>query len=132
MDGNVNSDYGDMAGFTRVSQFIPWIQSTTGLSLTQNRPILPGDYNGDGIVDSADYTIWRDELGQVGVGMAADGNHDNTIGSGDYDVWTAHFGQTTGGSGAMAGHAVPEPVSAELLLVGTSVILVARRTSRKR
>ena len=42
VDGNINSDYGDMAGFTRVSQFIAWIQSTTGLSLTQNTPVLPG------------------------------------------------------------------------------------------
>jgi hypothetical protein len=28
--------------------------------------LLGGDYNHNGIVDSADYTIWRDSLGQSG------------------------------------------------------------------
>ena len=28
-------------------------------------PILLGDYNGNGIVDAADYTVWRDHLGQT-------------------------------------------------------------------
>ena len=28
-------------------------------------PIVAGDYNGNGIVDAADYTIWRDHLGQT-------------------------------------------------------------------
>jgi hypothetical protein len=26
-------------------------------------PILPGDYNGDGVVNAGDYTVWRDTLG---------------------------------------------------------------------
>ena len=38
---------------------------------------LPGDYNGDGVVDAADYTVWRDNLGRAGMGLAADGNGDN-------------------------------------------------------
>ena len=25
---------------------------------------VPGDYNDDGIVNTADYTVWRDSLGQ--------------------------------------------------------------------
>ena len=28
-------------------------------------PSLTGDYNGDGIVDAADYTVWRDTFGQA-------------------------------------------------------------------
>ena len=28
------------------------------------RITLPGDYNADGIVDAADYTVWRDNLGR--------------------------------------------------------------------
>src|SRR5262249_39970448 len=32
---------------------------------------LPGDYNGDGIVDAADYTVWTDSLGST-TNLAAD------------------------------------------------------------
>ena len=27
---------------------------------------VDGDYNGNGVVDAADYTVWRDSLGQTG------------------------------------------------------------------
>ena len=100
VDGFTNSDYGDMAGFTRVSQFIPWIQSVTGLSLTQSTSIIPGDFNGDGFVDAADYVVWRHSLGLTGVGLAADGDHDNAISEGDYNVWRSHFGVVSGNGSA--------------------------------
>ena len=35
-------------------------------------PRLSGDFNDDGIVDAADYTVWRDTLGQTGQDLAAD------------------------------------------------------------
>ena len=37
-------------------------------------PTLTGDYNGNGVVDAADYTIWRDTLGQMGADLPADGD----------------------------------------------------------
>ena len=37
-------------------------------------PSLAGDYNGDGVVDAADYTVWRDTFGQTGADLAADGD----------------------------------------------------------
>ena len=48
---------------------------------------LAGDYNHDGIVDAADYIVWRNTLGQIGTGLAADGNNNGQIDTGDYDVW---------------------------------------------
>ena len=36
---------------------------------------LAGDYNLDGIVDAADYVVWRKTLGQSGTDLAADGNN---------------------------------------------------------
>ena len=37
-------------------------------------PETTGDYNGDGTVDAADYTVWRDTFGQeVDEGTGADG-----------------------------------------------------------
>ena len=45
--------------------------------------MTPGDYNLNGAVDAADYTVWRDGLG-------------TTYTQADYDVWRANFGQTIG------------------------------------
>lgn len=132
VDGNTNNDYGDMSGYTRVSQFISWIQGITGLSLTQASPNLPGDYNSDELVDGADYVIWRRSLGQVGIGLEADGNHDNVITDEDYDIWRSYYGGTSAGSGALASHAIPEPAGAvAFLTAATAFLFVARKASRK-
>jgi hypothetical protein len=68
-----------------------------------------GDYNGNGVVDAADYVLWR-KGGPL--------QNDATPGAqpGDYDVWRAHFGQTGGsGAGANANAAVPEPATLIML-----------------
>ena len=58
-------------------------------------PALPGDYNGDLIVNAADYTVWRNTLGSSVARFAgADGDGDQVIGGGDYDVWKSHFGES--------------------------------------
>ncbi|MEN1678396.1 MAG: hypothetical protein AAGJ46_02310 [Planctomycetota bacterium] len=83
-----------------------------------------GDYNGDGVVDAADFTVWRDTLGNsVPQGTGADGDNDGMIGIGDYTVWKNNFGATPTSSGAIA---APEPVSATLLL-GSAALGVTRR-----
>ena len=65
---------------------------------------LAGDYNNNGIVDAADYVVWRKGLG-------------TTYTPSDYNVWRAHFGQTAGsGAGSIATAAVPEPPSAAIML----------------
>jgi hypothetical protein len=71
-------------------------------------PPLPGDYNNDGLVNAADYTLWRDgkplptETASVGVNDAA-----------DYAVWRANY-HGAGQGGALA---IPEPSAAVMLLV---------------
>ena len=76
---------------------------------------LLGDYNGDGIVNAADYTVWRDTQGSS-TNLAADGNLNGTIDQPDYNVWVANFG-TVLGSGAFENVAVPEPASLMLLML---------------
>ena len=57
-----------------------------------------GDYNHDGNVDAADYTVWRDTLGQMGADLAANGDNSGTsqnkIDAADYTVWKTNFGNT--------------------------------------
>jgi hypothetical protein len=91
---------------------------------------LAGDYNHDGIVDAADYAVWRGTYGQsVAAGTAADGNNDGFIDQGDYDMWTNNFGH--GGAGAGGGAAtVPEPGSGLLIIFG-GLMLAAGRRKRK-
>lgn len=84
-------------------------------------PVLLGDYNDDGSVDAADYGVWRDSLGQTGVGLAADGDGDGVVGDGDYAVWRLFFGESVAGLG---GTSVPEPASLVQWIAG--VVLATR------
>jgi beta-galactosidase len=67
-------------------------------------PALPGDYNGNGVVDAADYVVWR---GSLGANVAtpytgADGNGNGVVDQPDFGIWVAQFGATSPGSGAAA------------------------------
>jgi hypothetical protein len=85
---------------------------------------IPGDYNGNGAVDAADYVVWRNTLGNTGTGLAADGNGNDTIDAGDYDVWRANFGQTAASEG------IPEPGGLALLVAAVlSATLLCRTRS---
>src|SRR5690606_10648824 len=66
-------------------------------ALVPEDTVVEGDYNGNGTVDAADYTMWRDGLGgQFSVE--------------DYQVWKSNFGQAAeGNSAGLGGAAVPEP-----------------------
>jgi hypothetical protein len=94
---------------------------------------LSGDYNGDGAIDAADYTVWRDSLGQVGAGLAADGDRDGEITSLDYNVWKTHFGEPFGSGSASLTPVIltPEPHTLLLLMcVLASNVAVARNRER--
>ncbi|MEX2170911.1 MAG: S8 family serine peptidase [Pirellulales bacterium] len=69
-----------------------------------------GDYNGDTIVDSEDYDLWRASFGST-TNLAADGNGNQVIDAADYVVWRDTLGATLGAGTA----AVPEPSSVMLL-----------------
>jgi len=91
-------------------------------------PFVPGDYNHNGIVDAADYVVYRDTFGQTGTVLAADGNGNGAIDTGDYDIWRAHFGEAAGsGSGVSANSAVPEPATPVLLILAAGVICLPGR-----
>ena len=94
------------------------------LSITlANPPIVPGDYNGNGRVDAADYVLWRkggplqNEVDQPGV-----------VNNGDYTAWRSLFGNISGsGSGSGNVSAVPEPATLALLSAAGAALLFKRR-----
>ncbi|TWT36873.1 hypothetical protein KOR34_18180 [Posidoniimonas corsicana] len=74
---------------------------------------LPGDFNADGQVDAADYTVWRDGLG-------AEYQQSN------YHLWRDNYGAAL--AAASTTNAAPEPGAALLWVVAVGT-LTARRTS---
>jgi hypothetical protein len=87
---------------------------------------LIGDYNDDGAVDAADYTVWRDNVG------AAPGTLPNDIlnvvvGPQQYAVWRANFGNVMPSPGALAGSTVPEPSTVILAGLAFAAACCGRR-----
>lgn len=64
--------------------------------LQQPIDLIRGDYNQNGVVDAADYTVWRDSLGDsVPAFTGADGDGNGIVDQQDYLVWRTNFGATT-------------------------------------
>lgn len=91
-----------------------------------------GDYNEDGVIDAADYTVWRDTMGQaVDAWEGADGDGDGMVTTADYEVWRRNYGlAATLPGGATASAAAPEPHASALLVVCAA--LASRRVGRRR
>lgn len=62
--------------------------------------VVPGDFNGDNMTTIADYVAWRDALGQSGGNLPADGILNGIVDSGDYSHWRQHFGSGASGVSA--------------------------------
>jgi Metallo-peptidase family M12B Reprolysin-like len=91
---------------------------------------LEGDYNANGIVDAADYIVWRMTSGQSGSALAADGNNNGRIDIGDFTVWRDHFGATMPtGSGSIA--STPEPTSILMMLLSLMIGSMRRGQTRR-
>jgi hypothetical protein len=82
---------------------------------------VPGDYNGNGTVDGADYVLWR-----KGGPLQNEVDAPGTVNAADYTAWRARFGNMSG-SGLGSGGAVPEPASLGVLLVCLGFLAGRRR-----
>jgi Dockerin type I domain len=109
--------------------------SSGDFTYARSSPAAPsptGDYNGNHVIDAADYVVWRNTLNQPAspFGSGADGNANGTIDAGDYNFWRANFGNNVVGLGSVAATAVPEPstVSGGLL----TLLSLRRLRSRNR
>jgi hypothetical protein len=92
-----------------------------------------GDYNGNNVVDAADFVVWRNTFGQdVAQGNGADGDRSGMIDQGDYNFWRMRFGSVVSGSAIASGGAVPEPATIAMLLSTLAIIGIRRtRTARR-
>jgi PEP-CTERM motif-containing protein/dockerin type I repeat protein len=81
---------------------------------------LPGDFNGDGVVSDADYTIWADNYGASGATFAmGDANGDGEVSDADYTIWADNYGATSA--------AVPEPTTMALVALGGLAMIRRKR-----
>jgi hypothetical protein len=103
------------AGLDWQIDYLPTMVMATVIGLTP--PNLAGDFNGDDFVNLADYTVWRDGLG-------------DTHTASDYDLWKQNFGRSANDPTPEANGpaAVPEPTTALLALA--FLPLLARRAWR--
>lgn len=119
---------GDFGGDPNGSTIWPQTMQVDYVRVWQKQTATPGDYNNDGQIDSADYTIWRDSQGESGVGLPADGSGNGTVGPEDYELWKVNFsGEPPAGAGASSQNA-PEPGAA--VPIGVGLILVAAQRPR--
>ena len=95
---------------------------------------VQGDYNLDGVVDAADYTVWRDTLGQTGQTLAADGDADGDVDADDYTVWSNNFGNSAHDFGETSTVSLPEPSTSLLITIpiATTTALYRGRTNDDR
>lgn len=107
-DGDLNAD-------GRVDQS----DAATLLGLYQGR--RQGDFNADGFVNIADYTLWRDHVGQYTGGLA-DSNGDGWVNQTDLATWRTNFGRAIG---SLFPFSIPEPAAATLL--ASAFLCVSRR-----
>lgn len=83
-----------------------------------------GDFNSNGVVDSADYVLWRN-----GGPLVNEVSDIGTVSAADYNDWRARFGNTSGSGMALDGRAAPEPATYLLVLLGQAAgtLLFGRR-----
>jgi hypothetical protein len=90
-------------------------------------PGIVGDYNDNGVVDGADYVVYRNSLGQ-----AVTLPNDDTPGSVlpvDYDRWRTNFGLSSGAGAAVS---IPEPTTMASAALLAALSVSTRRLRREK
>ena len=108
---------GDFGGDPDGSTVFPQQMPVDYVRYWQPQTGTPGDYNGDGVIDAADYTVWRDSLGQSGIGLPADGSGNGTVD--ETDLRSGGRISACPRERLLEQQVVPEPATAVPLCVGS-------------
>ena len=132
-----NTDNGEIVAGNYIEIILEeYSGNTTVLHLDNARlitPVVPveGDYNDDGVVNAADYTTWRNHLGETfQLENEVAGTTPGMVTPEDYVAWKARYGDGAPGSGGLVGSAAPEPnvlALAALALAGCSGLCRRRK-----
>lgn len=100
----------------------------TGFLNVTTQPVVgvPGDFNNDGVVDAADYVLWR-----KGGALANEVSTPGVTDAQDYLDWRARFGNTSGSGSSLHGASVPEPATFVLLFL-VAPFFAGRKLGRNR
>jgi hypothetical protein len=101
------------ATYTAASSSQPYVDFSYGL-MAGGVEKLAGDFNGDDIVDAADYVVWRKGL------------VDSSFTQADLQLWRSNFGNSASAGGGSSS-AVPEPSMLCLLPVGIGFLAMQFR-----
>ena len=131
--GSPDKAYTETGPLADAGQPLDWIEftffnTTTGTdreffirSLEVDGPAaagVPGDYNNNGVVDAADYVVWRKNLGtNFQLTNEVSGVTPGTVTQEDYNAWRTRFGNTSGAGSSVSVSAVPEPSTLTSILI---------------
>ena len=93
-------------------------------------PLIPGDYNLDGVVNQLDYDVWRANFGSntaTSPLISGDGNGDGVVDAADYVLWRDHVGEVWAGGSSVNTASVPEPASIALIAFFLCGVFIPRR-----
>jgi endoglucanase len=90
-------------------------------------PEVPGDFNRDGTVDTADFVTWSKTQNQtVPIGAWGDADRNGVVQVADQAIWASHFGMTSGEGAGQGGSSVPEPAQIWMVVIGAVSALACR------
>jgi hypothetical protein len=90
----------------------------------------PGDFDHSGVVNLADFNLWRSTFGTTGSNLLADANHNNVVDAADYLIWRRYWPGGSGTSTLSVEAQVPEPAACVLILT-MALLILGGRMSRK-
>lgn len=76
---------------------------------------LLGDYNQDGTINAADYTVYRNRKAGIGGTTLPNDAGAPGVTIDDYNYWKLHYGEPNGSGSAFGGSEVPEPAALHLV-----------------
>ncbi|WP_442485094.1 prolyl oligopeptidase family serine peptidase [Aeoliella sp. SH292] len=95
---------------------------------------VDGDYDHSGVVDAADYLVWKQTIGSSAL-LSADGNRNGVVDLSDFTIWRDNLGATPSSPPNVASSTqVPEPNAQWLMAAGSlfyavSSLFIDSRTS---